>query len=90
MFLQQSLTLEATFPKFALAAVFPIGLAGDRFIQRFHEPAQAAQALSQFGHPLRVARDGQSETLGRFRAVVVFEWAGKGRQPALGDFFVAP
>ena len=70
------------------AVVFPVGASGDRFVERLHEPAQAAQALSQLDDSLRVAGDGQRQHVGHFRTVIVLQSAWKCLQPAPGHFLV--
>jgi len=70
------------------AVVFAVGASGDGLIERFHEPAQAPQAFSQFGDSVRPACNGKRQHVGHFRTVIVLQSTWKGGQPASGYFFV--
>jgi hypothetical protein len=45
-FIQERLTLVATFPKATFAAIFLVGSPGEILIQAFHEPAQIMKPLT--------------------------------------------
>ncbi len=79
----------AALPKSAAGAIGLVGQAGERFLERFHEPAQICQSLAGQGDQLIVRCPIANHFRSDFKRLAV-EPGGMNRKPAAQDLFVRP
>jgi len=88
---EQGGAFEAGFPEASFDVVFFVSGAGNEFVETTHEPAQAGQALSEFGDAFGIIDQSGDLHIGRgFELVLLVVIVREECQPAGSDFEVRP